>query len=104
MKYFTEALKSYNSAEKGAENNSGFPLLSARALIEEFGVEEAPICQWLCHIEKLSTVPLIHYHTSDEGVASREVGEVVENQHEPEEADANTVSDQRSEPLCAQVV
>lgn len=104
VKYFTEALKSYNSAEKGAENNSGFPLLSARALIEEFGVEEAPICQWLCHIEKLSTVPLIHYHTSDEGVASREVGEVVENQHEPEEADANTVSDQRSEPLCAQVV
>ncbi|CAL1159747.1 unnamed protein product, partial [Cladocopium goreaui] len=102
VKYFTEALKSYNSAEKGAENNSGFPLLSARALIEEFGVEEAPICQWLCHIEKLSTVPLIHYHTSDEGVASREVGEVVENQHEPEEADANTVSDQRSEPLCAQ--
>ena len=98
MKYFTEALKSYNSAEKGAENTSGFPLLSARALVEEFGLEEAPVCQWLCHIEKLSTVPLIHYHNSDEGVASRTVA----NQDEAEEADVNT--DQRSEPLCAQVV
>eukprot|EP00435_Cladocopium_sp_Y103_P028877 s896_g7.t1 len=103
--YFTEALKTYNSAEKGAENSGGFPLLSARALVEEFGVEEAPVCQWLCHIEKISTVPLIHYH-GEEGVASRdlvesrELAELGENKDEPEEADANP--DQRSEPLCAQ--
>ena len=95
MTYFNDALKVYNARPKGDKDAGGFPLLSAQSLVNEFGMQEKHVSQWLCRVEQLSTVPLIHYHHEDEEA------EEVEN-HE-ESPDANGDRDQ-SEALCAQVV
>ena len=93
--YFNDALKVYNARPKGEGDAGGFPLLSAESVANEFGLKEKAVSEWLCRVEQLSTVPLIHYHHAEE-----EAEEVEKHEESP---DANGDRDQ-SEALCAQVV
>ena len=64
VKFLSETLKGFEAVPKGSESEGKPPLFSAEALRSEFGLEEAAVCHWLCRIESMSSVPLVHvqYH------------------------------------------
>eukprot|EP00438_Fugacium_kawagutii_P023655 Skav206419 [mRNA] locus=scaffold292:360054:374362:+ [translate_table: standard] len=62
--FLAEGLMAFDKLPKGGEEK--FPLFPASSIVTEFGVEEIAVCHWLCWIESLSTVPLVHYHSGDE--------------------------------------
>ena len=93
--YFNDALKVYKARPKREGDAGGFPLLSAESVANDFGLKEKAVSEWLCRVEQLSTVPLIHYHHAEE-----EAEEVEKHEESP---DANGDRDQ-SEALCASCV
>lgn len=65
VKYLTEMLATLKREKGEAGKDGQFPLVSAQAILDEFGVKETDVVHWLVWMESLSTVPLIHYHQED---------------------------------------
>lgn len=57
--HLSEGLAGFSKAE---EAEGKLPLMSAEAMVSEFGLEQSAVCHWLAWIESLSSVPLVHYH------------------------------------------
>ena len=58
-------MKGFEALSKGSQTDGKFPLFSAEAIRSEFGLTESAVCHWLCRVESMSTVPLVHYHHDD---------------------------------------
>ena len=66
VKFLSESLKGFEAVPKGSEREGNPPLFSAEAIRSEFGLEESAVCHWLCRIESMSSVPLVHVQYPDD--------------------------------------
>ncbi|CAL1160030.1 unnamed protein product [Cladocopium goreaui] len=66
VKFLSESLKGFEAVPKGSESEGKPPLFSAEAIRSEFGLEESAVCHWLCRIESMSSVPLVHVQYPDD--------------------------------------
>lgn len=84
VQYLTEVMDDFNRRPKGEQTEEGkFPLLPAEAIVSEFGVDKTGLTHWLCWIETMATVPVVHYHCEgNEGTQSQPV----DKEDIPEEA------------------
>ena len=59
-------MKGFEALSKGSQTDGKFPLFSAEAIRSEFGLTESAVCHWLCRIESMSSVPLVHVQYPDD--------------------------------------
>ena len=84
VKFLSESLTGFQALSKGSQTDGQFPLVSAEAIRSEFGVTESAVCHWLCRLESMSSVPLVHYHHDEQNdeeppLAPAQVGDGIVN-------------------------